>query len=86
MFIPSSKLLPHPKPTADEIESDFNRELLALESATKQDMAEIEAESIGWTKLESGAYLHIGGDQMITVDIVGIATIGMSTQNVLWLY
>lgn len=78
--------MPHPKPTADEIEADFRRELLALESESSQELAEIEAESIGWTQLEAGAYLHIGTDQMITVDIVGIATANMSTQNVLWLY
>ena len=35
------------QPSYDQIQNDFLREL-----------AEIEAESIGWIPLENGAYLH----------------------------
>ena len=55
------------------IEADFWREL-----------AEIEAESIGWHALGNGAYLHIGSDQPV-IEITGQATAAMATTNVLWL-
>ena len=44
-----------------EFESDFLREL-----------AELEAESIGWQPLEPGAYLHAEDDQATEVLVVGI--------------
>ncbi len=43
-----------------ELEADFQREL-----------AEIEAESISWTPLEPGVYLHISDDQATEVLVVG---------------
>ena len=49
----------------DTIEADFLREL-----------AEIEAESIGWQPLEPGAYLHVEDDQATEVLIVGIPQAG----------
>lgn len=55
------------------IEADFWREL-----------AEIEAESIGWDALDDGAYLHIGSDQSV-IEITGTATTNMASSNVLWL-
>lgn len=60
--------------TAAEIEADFWREL-----------AEIEAESIGWTALDEGAYLHTGSADAAMIEVVGIATASMADQNVLWL-
>ena len=60
-------------PTAD-IEADFWREL-----------AEIEAEAIGWVPLGDGCYLHTGNDSS-EVLIVGTATAGMAGINVLWAY
>lgn len=62
-----------PTPTAD-IEADFWREL-----------AEIEAEAIGWLPLGDGCYLHTGNDSP-EVLIVGTATAGMAGINVLWAY
>lgn len=56
----------------DSIEADFCREL-----------AEIEAESIGWQALGDGAYLHVGSDQAV-VEITGCATAAMAGCNVLW--
>ena len=62
-----------PAPTAD-IEAEFWREL-----------AEIEAESIGWVPLGDGCYLHTGTDPTEIV-IVGSANAGMAGSNVLWVY
>lgn len=44
----------------DTIEADFWREL-----------AEIEAESIGWIPLEPGAYLHVSDANATEVLVVG---------------
>lgn len=49
----------------DTIEADFLREL-----------AEIEAESIGWILLESRAYLHVSDENATEVLIVGIPQAG----------
>lgn len=48
-----------------EFEADFRREL-----------AEIEAESIGWPPLEPGMYLHITDDQATEVLVTGMAQAG----------
>jgi len=55
------------------IEADFLREL-----------AEIEAESMGWIPLDEGAYLHVGCEDGV-VEIVGLADAGMAGSNVLWI-
>ena len=44
-----------------QIDPDFLREL-----------AEIEAESIGWIPLEDGAYLHVSDLNVIEVLVVGV--------------
>lgn len=49
----------------DSIEDDFWREL-----------AEIQAESLGWVPLESGAYLHVSDEQATEVLVVGVAQPG----------
>ena len=49
----------------DSIEADFWREL-----------AEIEAESIGWLPLEPGAYLHVSDDTATEVLVVGVPQAG----------
>lgn len=49
----------------DSIEADFWREL-----------AEIEAESIGWTPLEPGAYLHVSDSNATDVLVVGVPQAG----------
>ena len=48
------------------------------------ELAQIEAESIGWIPLEEGAYLHLGSDQTV-IQVVGIAKEEMADSNVLWL-
>lgn len=59
--------------TEASIEADFWREL-----------AQIEAESIGWHALDDGAYLHIGSDQPV-IEVTGQATAAMASANVLWM-
>lgn len=61
-------------PVEAQIEADFWREL-----------AEIEAESIGWLALDTGCYLHTGPDPT-EVLIVGNASASMLDMNVLWVY
>ena len=48
------------------------------------ELAQIEAESIGWIPLEEGAYLHVGSDELV-IQVVGIAKEEMAGSNVLWL-
>ena len=48
-----------------EIEADFWREL-----------AEIEAKSLGWLPLESGAYLHVSDETATEVLVVGVPQAG----------
>ena len=55
------------------IDIDFLREL-----------AENEAESMGWIPLDDGVYLHLGSDEEV-VEIVGLADAGMAGVNVLWI-
>ena len=60
------------QPDYDQLQADFLREL-----------AEIEAESMGWIPLDDGAYLHVGSEDGV-VEIVGLADAGMAGANVLW--
>lgn len=48
-----------------DIETDFQREL-----------AEIEAESLGWQPLEPGAYLHVSDANATEVLVVGLPQAG----------
>jgi hypothetical protein len=57
------------------IESDFQREL-----------AEIEAESIGWMPLDEAVYLHVSDANAAEVLVVGLARADMQTANLLWVY
>ncbi len=57
----------------NSIEEDFWAEL-----------AQIQAESIGWIPLDEGAYLHIGSDEPV-IQVVGVAKAEMVGGNVLWL-
>jgi hypothetical protein len=57
------------------IESDFQREL-----------AEIEAESIGWMPLDEAVYLHVSDANAAEVLVVGLAHADMQSSNVLWVY
>ncbi len=48
------------------------------------ELAQIQAESIGWIPLDEGAYLHVGSDEAV-IQVVGLAKEEMAGSNVLWL-
>jgi hypothetical protein len=48
------------------------------------ELAQIQAESIGWIPLDVGVYLHLGSDAPV-IQVVGIAKAEMAANNVLWL-
>ena len=48
------------------------------------ELAQIQAESIGWIPLEEGAYLHVGSDAPV-IQVVGVAKEEMACSNVLLL-
>jgi hypothetical protein len=48
------------------------------------ELAQIQAESIGWIPLNEGVYLHLGSDEGF-IQVVGIAKEEMAGGNVLWL-
>ena len=48
------------------------------------ELAQIQAESIGWIPLDECAYLHVGSDTPV-IQVVGIAKEEMAGANVLWL-
>ena len=54
------------------IEADFLTEL-----------AQIQAESIGWIPLAETAYLHIGSDTSV-IEVVGIPKSDMQGSTILW--
>ena len=47
------------------------------------ELAQIQAESIGWIPLDEGAYMHAGSDDNV-IQVVGIAKEEMAGSNVLW--
>ena len=59
----------------DAIETDFQSEL-----------AQIEAESMGWTQLEDGVYLHVSDANVTEVLVLGMARADMQAANLLWVY
>ena len=48
------------------------------------ELAQIQAESIGWIPLEEGANLHVASDAPV-IQVVGVAKEYMAGSNVLWL-
>ena len=56
----------------------------SIEEGFWAELAQIEAESIGWIPLDEGAYLHIGSDAPV-IQVVGVAKGDMAGSNVLWL-
>ena len=49
------------------------------------ELAQIQAESIGWIPLDEAAYLHIGSDTSV-IEVVGIAKPEMQGSSVLWVF
>lgn len=58
--------------------------MMSIEEDFQAELAQIQAESIGWLPLEEGAYLHVGSDES-AIQVVGIAKEEMAGSNVLWL-
>ncbi len=54
----------------------LNGQLDTLGADFLRELAEIDAESIGWLPLEAGAYLHVEEEQATEVLIVGIPQAG----------
>ena len=48
------------------------------------ELAQIQAESIGWIPLDEAVYLHVGSDAPV-IQVVGGAKGEMAASNVLWL-
>lgn len=63
--------------------------LLNLEGPIEADfwaeLAQIEAESMGWMPLDEGAYLHVGSDATV-IEVVGLAKPEMQGVSVLWVF
>ena len=57
---------------------------MTIEQDFQSELAQIQAESIGWLPLDEGAYLHVGSDESV-IQVVGIAKAKMAGSNVLWL-
>ena len=57
----------------------------AIEADFWAELAQIQAESIGWIPLEEGVYLHVSDENATEVLIVGLARADMQSCNVLWM-
>ena len=57
---------------------------MTIEQDFWAELAQIQAESIGWIPLDDGAYLHVSSDATV-IQVVGIAKEEMAGSNVLWL-
>ena len=57
---------------------------MTIEEEFWAELAQIQAETIGWIPLDEGAYLHKGSDDSV-IQVVGIAKAEMAGSNVLWL-
>ena len=56
------------------------------EAYCQLELAAIQVESIGWTPLEDGVYLHVADEEATEVLVVGLAHADMHASNVLWVY
>ena len=59
-------------------------ELVLDLQAEQQELANIEAESIGWLPLGDGAYLHVGDPQALVITVVGVPRDGDAVLLVGW--
>jgi len=53
------------------------------------ELAQIQAESVGWIPLDEGAYLHLVSDESsetTVIEVVGIPKPEMQSSSVLWLF
>ncbi len=57
---------------------------MTIEESFWSELAQIQAESIGWIPWDEGAYLHVGSEENV-IQVVGIAKEEMTGSNLLWL-
>ena len=57
---------------------------MSIEEDFWSELAQIQAESIGWIPIDEGAYLHVGSDEPV-IQVVGLVKEEMAGSNVLWL-
>ena len=57
----------------------------SIEEDLWAELAQIQAESIGWIPLDEAAYLHIGSETSV-IEVVGIPKPEMQGSSVLWLF
>jgi hypothetical protein len=57
---------------------------MTIEEDFWAELAQIQAESIGWIPLGEGAYLHVGSDESV-IQVVGTAKAEMAGGNALLL-
>ena len=61
----------------------------SIEADFWAELAQIQAESIGWMPLDEGAYLHIGSDSSTNtsvIEVVGLPRSEMQGVSVLWVF
>ncbi len=58
--------------------------MTTIEQDFKAELAQIQAESIGWIPLDEGVYLHVGSDAPV-IQVVGVVKEEMAGSNVLLL-
>ena len=60
-----------------------------IEADFWDELAQIQAESIGWIPLEDGAYLHIASDSSANtsvIEVVGLPRSEMQGSTILWVF
>ena len=63
----------------------FSPQAQPSEADIAAELAQIKAESIGWTPLEPGAYLHVGDPNATVIEVVGVPHADMKGMTVLLL-
>jgi hypothetical protein len=63
----------------------FSPQAQPSEADIAAELAQIQAESIGWTPLEPGAYLHVGDPNATVIEVVGVPHADMKGLTVLLL-
>ena len=57
----------------------------SIEADFWEELAQIQAESMGWIPLDEGAYLHSGSDATV-IEVVGLAKPEMQGSTLLWVF
>jgi len=55
---------------------------MSIEEDFWSELAQIQAESIGWIPMDEGAYLYVGSDEPV-IQVVGLVKEEMAGSNVL---